>query len=133
MLLASQTDKQVYGRLTHAMSRTNLSAVDRLDVDEPAIADQGRPTASTESVLVKVLADVWLHSVVLARQQPSWQQHVYRRLGELGTGVGDFTGLAQPSPEVVQRARGVAAAMFDSDTPAPSVMPTEEGAVVYVW
>lgn len=56
-----------------------------------------------------------------------------QRLGELGRGDGDFTDLKRPSAATVSRARGVAAATFRQDTPTPSVVPTEDGEVAFIW
>jgi hypothetical protein len=62
-----------------------------------------------------------------------WGAYVEQRLGELDRGEGDYTGLRQPSAATVAHARKVAAETFRETTPTPSVVPDDEGAVLFVW
>ena len=62
-----------------------------------------------------------------------WGAYVGQRLGELERGEGDYTGLRQPSAATVARARQVAAETFRGTTPTPSVVPDDEGHVMFVW
>jgi hypothetical protein len=62
-----------------------------------------------------------------------WRGYVTARLAKLSRGEGDFTGLMQPSEEVVERARILAASLFSHNTPTPSVVPGEDGEVLFIW
>ena len=68
-----------------------------------------------------------------ADEASRWAAYVEQRLGELERGEGDYTGLRRPSAAAVTHARAVAAGLFRSTTPTPSVVPDEEGAVAFVW
>lgn len=61
-----------------------------------------------------------------------WYAYVMRRLDEIGRGEGDFTGLKVPAPAVVERARQEALT-WPPDRPTPSVVPTEDGGVLFAW
>ena len=62
-----------------------------------------------------------------------WGAYVEQRLGELERGEGDYTGLRKPSAGTVAYAREVAAETFRDGTPTPSVVPTAEGGIDFVW
>ena len=62
-----------------------------------------------------------------------WYQYVTERLNQLERGEGDFTGLKRPSKEIVDVARTFANSFFTYYTPTPSVVPDEDGNVVFVW
>ena len=62
-----------------------------------------------------------------------WGTYVERRLGELERGEGDYTGLRKPSAGTIAHARKVAAETFRDDTPTPSVVPTAEGGIDFLW
>jgi hypothetical protein len=62
-----------------------------------------------------------------------WGTYVGERLGELERGEGDYTELKQPTAATVAHARRVAAETFRDTTPTPSVVPDDEGAVLFVW
>jgi hypothetical protein len=62
-----------------------------------------------------------------------WDAYVTRRLDELERGEGDFTDLKRPSAAAVTHARQVAAQVFRDTTPTPSVVPDEDGNVLFVW
>ena len=62
-----------------------------------------------------------------------WGAYVEQRLGELERGEGDYTELRQPSAATVAHARKVAAETFRDTTPTPSVVPDDEGSVLFVW
>ncbi len=59
--------------------------------------------------------------------------YVYQRLNELGEGSYDFTGLNIPSLLTIDRARSIAFETLGRNIPTPSVVPSEEGAVMFVW
>lgn len=62
-----------------------------------------------------------------------WASYVYRRLDEIEEGQGDFTGLQRPDQVLVARARYIAGTVFAPTTPTPSVVPTEDGEVAFIW
>ena len=62
-----------------------------------------------------------------------WNSYVSRRLAALRVGADDFTGLKVPSPWIVDRAWDVASSYFRRTTPPPSVVPTEDGDILYLW
>jgi hypothetical protein len=73
---------------------------------------------------------IWID---FTRSDSRWYGYVSRRLRELRDGKYDFTGFEIPSSEVIEQARFVAMSLFRPDTPTPSVVPSEEGDVLYVW
>jgi hypothetical protein len=62
-----------------------------------------------------------------------WHKYVYQRIEELRAAEYDFTGLKVPPEFVVDRAWSMATALFKADTPTPSVVPSEDGNVLFVW
>jgi hypothetical protein len=62
-----------------------------------------------------------------------WHSYVETRLAELEFGVYDFTDLIQPTEAVVTRARNVVNGLLQPYVPTPSVVPSEDGAVLFVW
>jgi hypothetical protein len=64
---------------------------------------------------------------------PRWQRYVSRRLAALRLGAFDFTGLQIPTPWIVDRASIVAKAYLHPDTPPPSVVPTKDGDILFIW
>jgi hypothetical protein len=71
--------------------------------------------------------------VTLTKSDSRWHKYVVRRLEALRHGQGDFTGLRIPEEMVVDRAWNFATQAFRSDTPTPSVVPTEDGDILFVW
>jgi hypothetical protein len=61
-----------------------------------------------------------------------WRDYVSLRLSRLRRGDGDFTGLTQPTEEIVRRARNVTS-LFKANTPTPSVVPSEDGDILFIW
>jgi hypothetical protein len=62
-----------------------------------------------------------------------WHKYVYRRIQELKNGEDDFSELPQPASFVIDRAWQVATRVLHPNTPTPSVVPSEDGNVVFVW
>jgi hypothetical protein len=62
-----------------------------------------------------------------------WHKYVAQRIEDLRAAKYDFTDLKIPPRFVVDRAWGVAATLFKADTPTPSVVPSEDGNVLFVW
>lgn len=62
-----------------------------------------------------------------------WNRYVLQRLEELRVGAFDFTGLQVPSEYVVDQAWIIARNHFYFDTPPPSVLPSDEGEILFIW
>lgn len=62
-----------------------------------------------------------------------WATYIAGRLAALRRGDGDFAGLRQPTAQTVDRAEQVAADLFRDNTPTPSLVPSPEGTVLFVW
>jgi hypothetical protein len=62
-----------------------------------------------------------------------WGAYVEQRLGEMERGEGDYTELRQPTAATVAHARRIAAGTFRDTTPTPSVVPTADGGIDFVW
>jgi hypothetical protein len=62
-----------------------------------------------------------------------WGAYVNQRLDELERGEGDYTELKRPSAVTVAHARKAAAETFRDTTPSPSVVPTSDGGISFVW
>lgn len=71
--------------------------------------------------------------VDLGRTDSRWYRYVSVRLRELREGKYDFTGFKVPASDVVEHARQVATTLFRPHTPTPSVVPSEDGDVLYIW
>lgn len=70
---------------------------------------------------------------VVPNYATKWDRYVTRRLFAFRLGAGDFTGLKIPTPQVVDQAWILARSFFHPDTPAPSVVPTEDGEIMFIW
>lgn len=62
-----------------------------------------------------------------------WYGYVSKRLSELENGEHDFSGLVQPKAPTISRAQTIVSTLLQPYTPTPSVVPSEEGAVLFVW
>ena len=62
-----------------------------------------------------------------------WHAYVVQRFTELESGMFDFTDLRIPPPSAIERAKSIATDTFRPDTPTPSVVPSEDGSVLFVW
>ena len=67
------------------------------------------------------------------RSDSRWQKYVHQRIEEMRNGEDDFTELPQPTLPIIDYAWQVATRILRPDTPTPSVVPSDEGNVVYVW
>ena len=92
----------------------------------------GNPTVMATSTVERRNRDSQIGTSIVTSAS-RWQAYVKRRLGELEDGLHDFTDLKIPSTSAIQRARTIAGDTFRFDTPTPSVVPSEEGAVLFVW
>jgi hypothetical protein len=91
------------------------------------------PFANATTV-VKRRMDVAENSTdISASVSPRWGGYVYRRLSEILVGAHDFTGLKVPSDKVGRLAWDTAINFLSWDTPTPSVLPSEDGEILFVW
>lgn len=74
-----------------------------------------------------------LYALDFNRSDSRWYRYVSQRLRELQHGEYDFTGFEIPAWEVIERARFLANSLFEPGHPTPSVVPSEEGDVLYIW
>jgi hypothetical protein len=88
---------------------------------------------STTTDLSQPAPDIIVPVIDFSRSDSRWYGYVSNRLRELLAGKYDFTGFQVPSAEVIDLAREVATSLFRSDTPTPSVVPSEDGDVLYIW
>jgi hypothetical protein len=90
-------------------------------------------TSATTPVTLSQSLEPYASTTAAEALVPRWSRYVVQRLGEAGNGVFDFTGLLVPSRTVVERAWSVAQNYFRIDTPTPSVVPSEDGDICFVW
>jgi hypothetical protein len=69
----------------------------------------------------------------IVKSDSRWHKYVSERINELQHGEDDFSELSQPTSLVIDRAWQVATRVLHSDTPTPSVVPSDDGNVVFVW
>jgi hypothetical protein len=70
----------------------------------------------------------------VAEKAPRWLPYVVTRLGELAhLAYEPDDDVSSPHPEAVKRALPELVRFMGSDTPTPSVVPTFDGAVQFVW
>ena len=69
----------------------------------------------------------------LLKSDSRWHKYVSERMQELKDGEDDFSELPRPTHLVVDRAWQVATLILQSNTPTPSVVPSDDGNVVFVW
>ncbi len=62
-----------------------------------------------------------------------WGSYVTRRITELLMGAHDFSGLQVPADKTGRRAWDLAVKLFHPNTPVPSVLPSENGEILFVW
>jgi hypothetical protein len=121
-----------------ALAGTNLEA------QGPVDAFKQHYTTRNESISDDVLANIAgmvsiptrvsrFPDLDRTRSDSRWQKYVYQRILELRNGEDDFTELPRPAPLVTDRAWQVATRVLRPDTPTPSVVPSDEGNVVFVW
>ncbi len=117
----------VTGTSTHEAVDIAPTAV----VSQPSTHARGLLTTATDSRLTPF--DANLSAIRANRSDSRWHRYVSRRLIELRNGEHDFTGFQVPSAEVIERARFLANSIFEPEHPTPSVVPSEEGDVLYIW
>lgn len=101
-----------------------------------AIQVLGTKGASTQLVPIDESA-YWelVDAGVRTTAEPSrWFRYVWDRLDQLESGGNhDDPGEPYPTPLIVSYAREVAQKLFTPRTPTPSVVPSDNGGVAFVW
>lgn len=74
-------------------------------------------------------------SIYSEQQSPRWLPYVARRLNELASRSNEPTpeAIGAPDPWVLKHALVVLSEWLSDDTPTPSVVPTPDGGVQFVW
>lgn len=69
------------------------------------------------------------------RKSPRWLPYVAHRLNELASRADepDLEGIRAPDASVLERSLRVLRELLFDDTPTPSVVPTSDGGVQFVW
>jgi hypothetical protein len=97
-----------------------------------------------QSMSAKPETDIWLQirvttdpaaerSTAIIQPTARWLAYVERRMQELAVNEDDPHGYPARDQHVIQRAWECAAKWFTQSTPAPSVVPTAEGGIEFVW
>lgn len=89
--------------------------------------------AATDNLLARIDNQLFGQAEDFNRWIPRWNRQVVQRLEELRAGSFDFTGLQVPEDSTVDLAWSVASSYFHSNTPPPSVLPSDEGEVLFIW
>jgi hypothetical protein len=102
--------------------------------------EQAKPAPSASQRLFEIATDldepgpdVIVPAIDFSRSDSRWYRYVSKRLRELQAGKYDFTGFQVPTAAVVELARDVANSLFRPQTPTPSVVPSEDGDILYIW
>lgn len=59
--------------------------------------------------------------------------YLHRRISEIESGLGDWTGLQHPNSDVINVAKIVAFELHLGHLRTPSVVPSEDGHIVFIW
>jgi hypothetical protein len=71
--------------------------------------------------------------IEVSQSDSRWQRYVSERIEEIRSGSDDYSELPRPSLDVVERAWWVVTRTLRAETPTPSVVPSDEGSIVFVW
>jgi hypothetical protein len=131
---------QTVGTLTIAgatLTGTNLKVIEPADIlaNTLQVVTSGLERVFADAATRGILPD---NSIVLilretARANSRWYRYVTRRLAELSSGKFGTSGMPQPPNSACTRALLVAESLFNTNTPTPSVTPSESGTVLFVW
>jgi hypothetical protein len=125
-----------FGHLSRTMlsltmvASSNLAVTTELGALEP-VSTTTYVVASTTPIRRKEFDFLTGGTAIL--EDSRWYSYVETRLAEIEFGVFDFTDLLQPSEAVVTRARNLVNGLLQPYVPTPSVVPSEDGAVLFVW
>jgi hypothetical protein len=119
-----------------AIVATNLSVANPRNILEETtprpISYSNRLFASAATELFDADLGIVYATRELAQSRSRWYRYVARRLAELAIGKS-VSDMPVPSAVLCDRAFSVAEELFDSDTPTPSVVSSEDGTVLFVW
>lgn len=108
-----------------------------VDIAPPSVVSQAsipaRGLLITATDLIASYPDPKQPVLSINRSDSRWYRYVSQRLRELRSGRYDFSGFQIPAPETVDRAHSLATSIFKPEHPTPSVVPSEEGDVLYIW
>jgi hypothetical protein len=107
------------------------------DLQRPYSHVQSVPSSpfavATDNLIAKISDQLSSRSEAFNAKIARWNRHVVQRLEELRAGAFDFTGLQIPPQHIVDQAWAIASSHFHFNTPPPSVLPSDEGEVLFIW
>jgi len=113
--------------VTHDVVNVASTAV----ISSQSASERGLVVSATDTIAA--YPELGLPVIELNKSNSRWYGYVSRRLRDLHDARYDFTGFRVPQPEVIDRARFVANYVFKPEHPTPSVVPSEDGDVLFVW
>lgn len=134
---ASSSWTQTMGVLVGtAVVATNLSVTPPGNILEAAFAQPIRHSSSlyASAATRSFNVDYGIVNItrVTVQSRSRWYRYVARRLAELASGE-HVSDMPVTYAALCDRALNVAEELFNFDTPTPSVVPSEDGTVLFVW
>lgn len=113
---------------------TDLMTATFTGLDSPSSGDVVG-TASQSSVFERLLPRAVRVLVLREREVPGWLPYVLRRLNDLASRYCDepTEGCLLAHPDALERSLHVLGELLPDTAPAPSVVPTLDGGIQFVW